>query len=101
MTGHKVSVTKVLLPSLRSQFAYVINVVERRAGPSGGKYSDRSSLFLAQKHTPLWATPRARERGTIDIEFRLSETACGDCSTWVRHLLQRSLGNEEVVNLIA
>ena len=32
----------------------------------------------SHERTPLWATPRACERGAINIEFRLSETACGD-----------------------
>ena len=69
-------------------------------GHLGEEYSDRSESFLAQKRTPLWATPRARERGTIDIEFRLSETACGDYPTRVGHLLQSGLGIEEIVDLI-
>lgn len=81
----------------------MINAVERRAGPSGRgecPHSDQSSSFSSHKQTSLWATPRACERGTIDIEFRLSETARGDYPTRVGHLLQSGLGIEEIVDLI-
>jgi hypothetical protein len=47
----------------------------------------RAQEISFRKQTPLWATPRAKERGAINIEFRLSETACGDQPTRVGHLL--------------
>ena len=57
------------------------------------------STLLVHGQTSLRATPRTRERTTVNIEFWFSEAAGKDSATGVGHLLQRGFGGKVVVNL--
>ena len=77
--------------------------VALRAGPSETRSVESGVAILAHctKPTTLRTTPRARERGFVNVELGLAEATGADGAAGVGHLLEGGLRGGKVIDEVA